>query len=698
MSAAATPEQAGKTRDIVKWAKQNHPDLLLMVEDGVTTENRDIVGEGVKAGVTPQSSAEIKAIANLGHTAFKSDAAMTASADVALQTVNARKIVSAYQTKYPGVSVPTEMTARIAGKTYSLVLTGPSKDILRTSAKSMNLNYFVELVNGDGRKYTAAFSVELNTVDGQFKVAGRTVSGKDDERKTTEERAIEQWLKGIDTWTTAGIPLSTTVTIAGKELDAQYVAGALAQMGQDVAAGQGGTSEATGARRLSFTALAEYAKQYPDGEFVLLINDLEAYLKDQFPAANVGALVDMDAKVGSILWGHQADGEGILGAVQQWAAATTAEANSAIAVDKAMINTERSTLSIAPAVLAQKVALQGVELSVRDWIYAIDAIAGSMAYVPLSANKKITLAAVGAYDTVREGIKIVERVARLLVAKVKDLDLSLSTRNVSAGGFNEQKQVLELVVSGDLAKFSLNIVKRQAALTGKRDEIMQWIGGLAEEFEAAVPELRGWFTNTQDSAMSGAGFINPLYMPGHKMNAIRDWLEKKAVKVDGADVHFIVVENDEEVIHVKSETVTRDSKEVIDCTIAIPPERLSHQGYSGQVALSILSAINEHFVRQIFDLRKDEKELATDLMDQEPKDSAMKAPGGIDLNAKKMGLDVTRDGKGVDIKFDPAQVAEFQKGNFTGVQGIILRIVPVASPLQLLGLETEPSPDQLARG
>ncbi|NTV30219.1 MAG: tetratricopeptide repeat protein, partial [Candidatus Omnitrophica bacterium] len=36
MSAAATPEQAGKTRDIVKWAKQNHPDLLLMVEDGVT--------------------------------------------------------------------------------------------------------------------------------------------------------------------------------------------------------------------------------------------------------------------------------------------------------------------------------------------------------------------------------------------------------------------------------------------------------------------------------------------------------------------------------------------------------------------------------------------------------------------------------------------------------------------------------------
>jgi len=78
-------------------------------------------------------------------------------------------------------------------------------------------------------------------------------------------------------------------------------------------------------------------------------------------------------------------------------------------------------------------------------------------------------------------------------------------------------------------------------------------------------------------------------------------------------------------------------------------------------------------------------------------DDAM-APGGIDLNAKNMGLDVTKDGKGIEMKFDPAMVAEFQSGNFAGVEGIILRIVPIASPLPILGLETSPVEGALAKG
>ncbi|MFH0753124.1 MAG: hypothetical protein V2A70_00995 [Candidatus Omnitrophota bacterium] len=62
-------------------------------------------------------------------------------------------------------------------------------------------------------------------------------------------------------------------------------------------------------------------------------------------------------------------------------------------------------------------------------------------------------------------------------------------------------------------------------------------------------------------------------------------------------------------------------------------------------------------------------------------------PGGIDLNANNMGLDVAKDGKGVQMPFDPAMVAEFRQGDFSGVEGIILRIVPIESPLPLLGLE-----------
>ncbi len=81
-------------------------------------------------------------------------------------------------------------------------------------------------------------------------------------------------------------------------------------------------------------------------------------------------------------------------------------------------------------------------------------------------------------------------------------------------------------------------------------------------------------------------------------------------------------------------------------------------------------------------------------------DEAMKAneafPGGIDLNAKNMSLDVS--GQGIDMKFDPAMVAEFQKGNFTGVEGIILRIVPIQSPLSLFGLEPQKAGRALGRG
>lgn len=47
---------------------------------------------------------------------------------------------------------------------------------------------------------------------------------------------------------------------------------------------------------------------------------------------------------------------------------------------------------------------------------------------------------------------------------------------------------------------------------------------------------------------------------------------------------------------------------------------------------------------------------------------------------------------------DPAMIEEFRNGNFTGVEGIILRIVPIQSPLSILGLEASPSEGQLVKG
>lgn len=55
--------------------------------------------------------------------------------------------------------------------------------------------------------------------------------------------------------------------------------------------------------------------------------------------------------------------------------------------------------------------------------------------------------------------------------------------------------------------------------------------------------------------------------------------------------------------------------------------------------------------------------------------------GGIALNGKKMGIDIAKDGKAVEIKFDQAIVAEFQKGNFSGVEGKILEIISIQNPM-----------------
>jgi len=59
-------------------------------------------------------------------------------------------------------------------------------------------------------------------------------------------------------------------------------------------------------------------------------------------------------------------------------------------------------------------------------------------------------------------------------------------------------------------------------------------------------------------------------------------------------------------------------------------------------------------------------------------------PGGIDLNAKNMSLDIA--GNGIEMKFDPAMVAEFRHGNFSGIVANIIHIIPIKSALPMMGL------------
>jgi hypothetical protein len=62
--------------------------------------------------------------------------------------------------------------------------------------------------------------------------------------------------------------------------------------------------------------------------------------------------------------------------------------------------------------------------------------------------------------------------------------------------------------------------------------------------------------------------------------------------------------------------------------------------------------------------------------------------GGIDLDAKKLDLDVARSGgKGVEMRFDPAMLEDFRRGDFTGLTPVILNITPIVHPAAWLGLE-----------
>ncbi|MFH0753036.1 MAG: hypothetical protein V2A70_00550 [Candidatus Omnitrophota bacterium] len=67
-------------------------------------------------------------------------------------------------------------------------------------------------------------------------------------------------------------------------------------------------------------------------------------------------------------------------------------------------------------------------------------------------------------------------------------------------------------------------------------------------------------------------------------------------------------------------------------------------------------------------------------------DNAMDINGGIDLKSRNMNLDVTKDGKGVEMKFDPAMMEQFKNGDFKGIVPVIINITPITSALPLLGM------------
>ncbi len=56
--------------------------------------------------------------------------------------------------------------------------------------------------------------------------------------------------------------------------------------------------------------------------------------------------------------------------------------------------------------------------------------------------------------------------------------------------------------------------------------------------------------------------------------------------------------------------------------------------------------------------------------------------GGIDLDQ----INVKRNGRTVNVQFDPAWLSELMQGGFEGFTPVIINITPISSPLSLLGI------------
>jgi len=65
-----------------------------------------------------------------------------------------------------------------------------------------------------------------------------------------------------------------------------------------------------------------------------------------------------------------------------------------------------------------------------------------------------------------------------------------------------------------------------------------------------------------------------------------------------------------------------------------------------------------------------------------------KAPGGIDFNAKHMRLDITVEHKDTEMNFNPSMLAEFKRGDFSGVVANIVRITTIKNPFLLFGINS----------
>ncbi len=65
------------------------------------------------------------------------------------------------------------------------------------------------------------------------------------------------------------------------------------------------------------------------------------------------------------------------------------------------------------------------------------------------------------------------------------------------------------------------------------------------------------------------------------------------------------------------------------------------------------------------------------------------APGGIDLNRARMQMNVRKEGKGVQMQFDPAMIERIKREGFDGLEFKIDTIIPITNLPMLLGLRED---------
>ena len=285
-------------------------------------------------------------------------------------------------------------------------------------------------------------------------------------------------------------------------------------------------------------------------------------------------------------------------------------------------------------------------------------------------------------DAVRFSLFWLQAFAEIEIAKQKSMTMAeyiQEDKDDPANPLPDSKQLKEQRTSvssiGDKGKIvPVSDDQKKALIYRMTDKVKTFFSGRAGEFEY-VPDWQQYEGNNKPFTLVDVGGVYHLFInkPGLEGEIFWGWSNtsnKVAFGTQSSDANV-----NKKLASIAVELLVESRKEIAAETGLnwIPIEDLETQALSdlfgGLEATEIEASVTGQYPN------------VPAALETLISDKAMK--GGIDLNSRN--LNMQSEGEKVNITFDPAMIAQFRRGDFSGVRIQILDVVPV-NLMPLLGL------------